>query len=98
MNANVRELCGVSAATANRILSSFVRERKLSKYHEGGHWVYAWWGGIIVMKKKHLNIDIDDITAISSKTRVCEKSPIKRSRIVFLFFLLFILLAVCFDG
>ena len=96
MNANVRELCGVSAATANRILSSFVRERKLSKYHEGGHWVYAWWGGIIVMKKKHLNIDIDDITAISSKTRVCEKSPIKRSRIVFLFFLLFILLAVCF--
>ena len=35
MNADVRELCGVSAATANRILSSFVEERKLSKYREG---------------------------------------------------------------
>ena len=40
MNADVRELCGVSAATANRILSSFVKERELSKYREGGHWVY----------------------------------------------------------
>ena len=40
MNANVRELCGVSAATANRILASFVEEEKLSKYREGGHWAY----------------------------------------------------------
>ena len=40
MNADVRELCGVSAATANRILASFVEERKLSKYREGGHWAY----------------------------------------------------------
>ena len=40
MNADVRELCGVSAATANRILSSFVKGRKLSKYREGGHWAY----------------------------------------------------------
>ena len=40
MNADVRELCGVSAATANRILASFVEEEKLSKYREGGHWVY----------------------------------------------------------
>lgn len=40
MNADVRELCGVSAATANRILSSFVEERKLNKYREGGHWAY----------------------------------------------------------
>ena len=40
MNADVRELCGVSAATANRVLSSFVEERKLSKYREGGHWAY----------------------------------------------------------
>lgn len=40
MNADVRDLCGVSAATANRILSSFVEERKLSKYREGGHWAY----------------------------------------------------------
>ena len=41
MNADVRELCGVSVATANRILSSFVMERKLSKYREGGHWAYS---------------------------------------------------------
>ena len=41
MNADVRELCGVSAATANRILSSFVEERKVSKYREGGHWAYS---------------------------------------------------------
>lgn len=40
MNADVREPCGVSAATANRILSSFVEERKLSKYREGGHCAY----------------------------------------------------------
>ena len=40
MNADVRELCGVSAATANRILSSFVEEGKLSKYRKGGHWAY----------------------------------------------------------
>ena len=40
MNADVRKLCGVSAATANRILSSFVEKRKLSKYREGGHWSY----------------------------------------------------------
>lgn len=40
MNADVRKLCGVSAATANRILSSFVEEEKLSKYREGGHWAY----------------------------------------------------------
>ena len=38
MNADVRELCGVSAATANRILASLVEEEKLSKYREGGHW------------------------------------------------------------
>lgn len=40
MNADVRELCGVSAATANRILSSYIEERNLSKYREGGHWAY----------------------------------------------------------
>lgn len=40
MNANVRELCGVSAATANRILSSFVNEGKLTKILVGGHWAY----------------------------------------------------------
>ena len=40
MNADVRELCGVSAATANRILASFVAGGNLIKYHEGGHWAY----------------------------------------------------------
>ncbi len=40
MNANVRELCGVSTATANRILAGLVEERKLDKYREGGHWAY----------------------------------------------------------
>ena len=40
MNADVRELCVVSAATANRILAGFVTEGKLNKCQEGGHWVY----------------------------------------------------------
>ena len=40
MNADVRELCGVSAATANRILAGFVSERILVRYREGGHWAY----------------------------------------------------------
>ena len=41
MNADVRELCGVSAATANRILATFTAERKLVKYFNSGHWVYC---------------------------------------------------------
>ena len=40
MNADVRELCGVSAATANRILAGFTAARKLARYHDSGHWVY----------------------------------------------------------
>lgn len=40
MNADVRELCGVSVATANRILAGLVTEGKLMKYREGGHWAY----------------------------------------------------------
>ena len=40
MNADVRELCGVSAATANRILVSLVEGDKLIIYREGGHWAY----------------------------------------------------------
>lgn len=44
MNADVRALCEVSAATANRILSSFIEERKLSKYREVGHWAYKLMG------------------------------------------------------
>lgn len=40
MNADVRALCGVSAATANRILAGLTAEGKLVKYREGGHWGY----------------------------------------------------------
>ena len=43
MNANVRELCGVSAATANRILSGLVAEKKIIKSSVGGHWKYKLW-------------------------------------------------------
>lgn len=39
-NADVRALCGVSAATANRILAGLVEEGKLVKEHVGGHWAY----------------------------------------------------------
>ena len=41
MNADVRALCGVSAATANRILAGLAAEGKLVKCREGGHWAYA---------------------------------------------------------
>ncbi len=40
MNADVRELFEVSAATANRILVWFTAARKLARYHDSGHWVY----------------------------------------------------------
>ena len=40
MNADVRVLCGVSAATANRILAGLAAEGTLVKYREGGHWAY----------------------------------------------------------
>lgn len=40
MNAEVRELCGVSAATANRILSQLSQEGKLVKCRVHGHWAY----------------------------------------------------------
>ena len=40
MNADVRALCSVSAATANRILTGFASKGKLVKYREGGHWSY----------------------------------------------------------
>lgn len=40
MNADVRTLCGVSAATANRILAGLASGGKLVKYREGGHWAY----------------------------------------------------------
>lgn len=39
-NADVRTLCDVSAATANRILAGSVKEGKLIKCHVGGHWAY----------------------------------------------------------
>ena len=40
MNADVRALCAVSAATANRILAGAVEEGKLVKCRAGGHWAY----------------------------------------------------------
>lgn len=40
MNADVRALCGVSAATANRILVGLVEEGTLVKCRIGGHWGY----------------------------------------------------------
>ena len=40
MNADVRELCGVSSATANRILATLVENKKLKKYYERGLWSY----------------------------------------------------------
>ena len=40
MNADVRTLCNVPAATANRILAEFVVEGKLNKCRERGHWAY----------------------------------------------------------
>ena len=41
MNADVRELCEVSAATANRILSGLAKNGNLIRYREGGHWAYS---------------------------------------------------------
>jgi len=41
MNADVRNLCNVSAATANRILAGLTEERKLFKIRKGGHWAYS---------------------------------------------------------
>ena len=40
MNADVRALCGVSAATANHILAELTAEGNIVKYREGGHWAY----------------------------------------------------------
>lgn len=40
MNADVRELCGVSAATANRILVSSMAEGGLDRQRIGGRWIY----------------------------------------------------------
>lgn len=40
MNADVRELCGVSAATANRTLTKLAENGTLMKVHIGGHWQY----------------------------------------------------------
>ena len=40
MNADVRVMCGVSAATANRILAGLAVEGRLVKYREGRHWAY----------------------------------------------------------
>ncbi len=41
MNADVRDLLNVSSATANRILSGFVRDGKLIKIRQGKTWEYS---------------------------------------------------------
>lgn len=40
MNADVRELCGVSPATVNRILAGLATEGYLVKCRKNGHWCY----------------------------------------------------------
>ena len=40
MNADVRELCGVSAATANWVLATMVENEKLNRERLNGLWVY----------------------------------------------------------
>lgn len=40
MNADVRALCNVSAATANRILAQLVKDKKIVKCRINGHWSY----------------------------------------------------------
>lgn len=40
MNADVRNLCNVSTATANRILATLVVKGILKKYRRGSHWAY----------------------------------------------------------
>ena len=42
-NADVRELLGVSAATANRILAKMVETEGLQKIRVGKSWGYKWW-------------------------------------------------------
>jgi len=44
MNADVRKICDVSAATANRILAGLSAEGKLMKCRIGGHWGYRMNG------------------------------------------------------
>ena len=40
MNSDVRNICGVSPATASRILVELKESGRLTKCHEKGHWVY----------------------------------------------------------
>lgn len=40
MNVDVRRICNVSSATANRILTTLSAEGKLKKIRYGGHWAY----------------------------------------------------------
>lgn len=42
MNADVRKLCNVSSATANRILARLVLDGKLIKVYKNGHWAYSF--------------------------------------------------------
>lgn len=42
MNADVREMCGVSAAIANKILDRLASEKKIIKSRVIGHWKYKF--------------------------------------------------------
>ena len=42
INADVRALCNVSAATANRILAGIATDGKLTKCRQNGHWAYCY--------------------------------------------------------
>jgi len=39
-SADARNLCGISATTANRILAGFAAESRLVRHREGRHWTY----------------------------------------------------------
>ena len=55
MNADVRKLCKVSAATANRILAEMVSDSTLSKHHINGHWAYKQQKTVAVPRRPQQN-------------------------------------------
>ena len=64
MNADVRELCGVSAATANRILIGLVGAGRLIQQRRGGHWAYKLTNK---SSKGFVNNELKDNNAMSGK-------------------------------
>lgn len=67
MNAEVRKMCSVSAATANQILATFTTKRKIVKYFNSSHW-YTVQSHIeirLLLSKKYASFN-DNITHNSS--------------------------------